>query len=86
MMHIHGASLNVQGANFASISNGEHSAAAQRAAKVRKRLLKNAQTLGGDTTPEESMLIGNWLNVCHNQSLADDEYHTSSPGEESDLR
>jgi hypothetical protein len=85
-MHTHGASLNVQGANFASISNGERAAAAQRAAEVRKRLLRNAQTAGGDTTPEETMLIGNWLNVCHNQSLAEDEYHTSTPAEDSDLR
>jgi len=85
-MHTHGSVLNVQGANFASVSNGERAAASQRAAEVRKRLLKSAQAPGGDTTPEESKLIGNWLNVYHNQSLADDEYHTSSPGEETDLR
>ena len=84
-MHIHGASLNVQGANFASISSGERSAAAQRAAGVRKRLLSGARTLAGDSTPEESMLIGNWLNVCHNQSLADDEYRGSSSGKDPDL-
>jgi hypothetical protein len=84
-MHIHGANLNVQGANFASISSGERSAAAQRAAEARKRLLRNAQTPGGDTTPEESMLICNWLNVCHNQSLADDEYRGSSSGKDLDL-
>lgn len=77
-MHTHGAIMNVQGANFASISSGDRSAAAEKAAEVRKRLLRNAETPGGDTTPEETALIGNWLNVFHNQSLADDEYHAVS--------
>jgi hypothetical protein len=83
-MHIHGTMQNSQGANLASASNIERSAAAQQAAEVRKRLLRNAQTPGGDTTPEEATLIGNWLNVRHNQSLADDDYHASS-GKNSDL-
>jgi hypothetical protein len=83
-MHIHGTMMNAQGANLASISSGERAAAAQQAAEVRKRLLRNAQIPGGDTSPEEATLIGNWLNVRHNQSLADDEYHASS-GKNSDL-
>ena len=85
-MHIHGAVTTVQSANFASISNEQRAATSQGASEGRKRALKNAQTLGGDTAPEQSTFVGNWLNVYHNQSLADDEYHTSSPGEESDLR
>ncbi len=60
-MHIHGAMLNVQGANFASIGSGERSAAAQRAAEVRRRLLKSAQTADGDASPEESLMIAQWL-------------------------
>ena len=39
-MHIHGNSMNVNSASFYSVGNGEKSAAAERAADVRKRLLK----------------------------------------------
>ena len=40
-MHIHGNSMSIQAANFYSASQGEKTAA-ERAAEVRKRLLKSA--------------------------------------------
>lgn len=84
-MHIHGSMLNIQGANFASIASGEQSAAAQRAANVRKRLLTKAQTLGAGTSPDETLLIGQWLDAGHGQMLSGDEYHAGASGKESDL-
>ena len=89
-MHIHGSMQNIQGANLTSISGAERAAAAQRAADVRKRLLKNAQTLDGDTTPEETLLIGQWLDSRgldsrHSQVLSGDEYHSAAEGKDSDF-
>ena len=42
-MHIHGNAMNVNAANLYSAAQGERAAAAERAAEVRKRLLKALQ-------------------------------------------
>lgn len=75
-MHIHGNSMNIQASSFYAVGNGEPSAA-QRAAEVRKKLLKHASSAEAETTPEESLLIGHWLDSCHGQALDDDEYHAN---------
>jgi hypothetical protein len=76
-MHIHGNSMSVQAANFYAASQGERTAAAQRAAEVRKKLLKSATTLDGSASPEETVLIGKWLDGRHSQVLSGDEYHAA---------
>ncbi len=60
-MHIHGNSMNVNSASFYSVANGEKAVAAERAADVRKRLLKGAAAVDGTASPEETLLIGHWL-------------------------
>jgi hypothetical protein len=84
-MHIHGNSMNVNAANSYSVANSEKAAAAQRAADVRKRLLKSAAGLDGTESAEAATLIGHWLGANPNQSEGDAEYHASSSGKDSDF-
>jgi hypothetical protein len=82
-MHIHGAMMNVQGANFYAAGLQDRAAAAARAAEVRKRLLKSAQGLEGETTPEETM-IGHWLDAQSGHTQ-DDEYCGEPSGRDPDF-
>jgi hypothetical protein len=86
-MHIHANQLNVNAANFYSVGNGERSAAAQRAAEVRKKLLKGAQGIEseGAANPEETVLIGHWLDGRHSQVQSEDQYHTAASGKDPDF-
>jgi hypothetical protein len=83
-MHIHLSAIGLHSINI-SAAGSERAAAAQRAAEVRKRLLKAAQEAAPDATPEESLLIGQWLDSRHSQVLPGDSYHAASEGEDPDL-
>jgi hypothetical protein len=88
-MHIHGASLAVSAASFHS-AQLEERAAARRAAETRKRLLKAGESAAAEATPEETLLIRQWMNGSatdsrHSQVLAGDEYHTANSGRDPDL-
>jgi len=63
-MHIHPSAIGLHPINSYAAGN-EHAAAAQRAVEVRKRLLKAAQGAPSDATPEEDLLIGQWLDSRH---------------------
>ena len=67
-MHIHGNALGVQGANFDSVANGERAAQARRSAEVRKRLLKAGAGGPDDLSPEEMLMIGQWLDGRHGEA------------------
>ncbi len=84
-MHIHGNSMAVNPADFYSAAQGERAAAAQRAADVRKRLLKRASEIEGAATPEESLLIGQWIDSRHSQVQSEDPYHSSAAGRDSEF-
>jgi hypothetical protein len=77
--------MNVNAANFYSIGNGERSAAAQRAAEVRKKLLNSAQSVEGEASPEETLLIGQWLDARHSQVQSPAEYHATASGKDPDF-
>jgi hypothetical protein len=80
-MHIHANSMNVNSASFYSVGNGEKSAAAERAADVRKRLLKGAAAVDGTASTEETLLIGHWLDgqqVDGQPNQGDSESHSWS--------
>jgi hypothetical protein len=83
-MHIHGNSMNVNAANFYSVGNSEK-AAAERAAAVRKKLMKGAATVEGAETPEESLMIGRWLDSSPSQNEGDADYHSAASGKDSDF-
>jgi hypothetical protein len=84
-MHIHGNSMNVNAANLYSAAQGERAAAAQRAAEVRKKLLKSAAGIESGSSPEETLLIGHWLDSRHSQTQSDDQYHASVSGKDPDF-
>ena len=88
-MHIHGNSMSVNVASLYSAAQGERAAASQRAAEVRKKLLKSASGIEGDSSPEETLLIGHWLDSRqdgrHSQVLDGDEYRTAASGKDPDF-
>jgi len=84
-MRIHGELMNVQAANFYSAAQGERAAAARRAAEGRKKLLKSASEIEASATPEETLLIGQWLDGRHSQVLSGDEYHAAASGKDPDF-
>ncbi|HTW82166.1 MAG TPA: hypothetical protein VME23_21655 [Terracidiphilus sp.] len=80
-MHIHANLNNIQAASVYGASNAR-AENGERAAQTRRRLRKTAQTLDASSlessNPSASFLVGEWLNVHHNKSLADDEYTPGS--------
>jgi hypothetical protein len=83
-MHIHGNMMNIQGANLYAAGLQDRAAAAARAAEVRKRLLKSAQRIEGEATPEET-LIGHWLDAQGGEGAKDDEYCEEASGRDPDF-
>jgi len=81
-MHIHGNSMSINAANFYSAAQNEKTAAAQRAADLRKKLLKSASEIEGAAPPEESLLIGQWMDSRHSQVQTEDQYHPSAAGKD----
>jgi hypothetical protein len=83
-MHIHPAAIGQHAINISAAGN-ERAAAAQRAAEVRKRLLKSAQAIASDTDPDAILLVGQWLDSRHSQVLPQDEYHAAAAGKDPDF-
>jgi hypothetical protein len=83
-MHIHGHLMNLQvtGTSFAA---AENAAARQRAADVRRKLLKSAQSVEGELSPEAGLMVGQWLDSRHSQVLSEDQYHPSAEGKDPDF-
>ena len=80
-MHIHDRSMTIQAMGFYSAAQQERTAAARRAAEVRKKLLRASRSIEEDQRnlfPDENLLIGHWLNA-HQDPMADDEYTPSDP-------
>ena len=85
-MHIHSAAMGLQPTSI-YVAGNERAAAAQRAAEVRKRLLKSAQKVDEEAAadPDATLLIGQWLDSRHSQVLPGDQYHAAAEGEDPDL-
>ena len=83
-MHIHGNSMSVNAASFYSTAQGEK-AAAQRAANIRKKLIKNASEIEGSATPEETLLISQWMDSRHSQVQSGEQYKNSVSGKDPDF-
>jgi len=79
-MHIHGNSMTINAANFYSATQEERAAAAQRAASVRKKLIKRASEMEGAATPEETLMIGQWMDSRHSQVQSEEQYDNSVSG------
>ena len=84
-MHIHGNSMAVNAANFYSATQEERAAAAQRAASVRKKLIRSASELEGMAIPEETLLIGQWVNSQHSQVVSGEQNYINISGKDPDF-
>jgi hypothetical protein len=84
-MHIHGNSMAINAASFYSAAQNEKAAAAQRAAEVRRKLLKGASAVEGLAGPQESLLIGQWMDSRHSQAQSEDAYRTAASGKDLDF-
>jgi len=78
-MHIHGNQSNLNAVN-PYYAAAEKAPAAQRAAKVRKKLSKSASEIEGAAIPEETLMIGRWLDARPRPAQSDDCYNTSATG------
>ncbi len=59
-MHIQRSQMNLNAVNPYSAA-AEKAFAAQRAATVRKKLLKSARGIEGASSPEEAFMVGRWM-------------------------
>jgi hypothetical protein len=84
-MHIHGKSMNANPADFYAASQGEKVANAQKAAEIRKKLLKGAAQIEGAATPEETLMISHWLDGRQSQTESSEEYHAAAAGRDPDF-
>jgi hypothetical protein len=71
-MHIHASQMNINAINPYSAA-AEKAVAAQRAADVRKKLMKSAQEIEGELTPEVGLMIDHWSESQQNP------YRTATP-------
>jgi hypothetical protein len=77
--------MSINAASFYSAAQNEKTTAAQRAADIRKKLLKGASEIEGAATLEETLLIGQWMDSRHSQVQSQDQYHTSASGKDPDF-
>jgi hypothetical protein len=74
--------MSVNAADFYSTAQNQSTAEAKRAAEVRKRLLKGAAEIEGSATPEESLLIGQWMSAVRSQALTGEQNRARSSGKD----
>jgi hypothetical protein len=84
-MHIHGNSMSVNAANFYSATQEERAATAQRAASVRKKLIRSSSEIDGAASLEETLMIGQWMDSRHSQAQSGERYPNSVSGKDPDL-
>jgi hypothetical protein len=85
MMHIHATQMNMNSACLYSAAGAEKAAAAQRAADVRKKLMKSASDIEGASSPEEAFMISQWTDSRHSQVESADQYHAGASGKVPDF-
>jgi hypothetical protein len=83
-MRTHGNQANLNTINPYSAA-AEKATAAQRAADVRKKLLKSAGSVDGSASPQEALMVGKWMNPTNTKAQVEVEYHTASAGRDSDF-
>ena len=65
-MHIHASQINMNPVNPYSAA-AEKAIAAQRAANIRKKLMKSASDIEGVSSPDEAYMIGQWMDSRYRQ-------------------
>jgi predicted NBD/HSP70 family sugar kinase len=72
-MHIHGNSRDFEVRSISAAAATEDAAARQRAADVRRKLMKSASNIEGISSPEEAFLVGQWMGSRHSQTMSEDQ-------------
>jgi len=72
----------VNAADFYSASQQQRADATQRAAEVRKKLLKGSSQVDAASDPDEAFMIGQWTDSQHSQAQSEDQYHASASGKD----
>jgi hypothetical protein len=83
-MHIHGNQMNINTVNPYSAA-AEKAVAKQRAAAVRKKLMKSARNIEGASSPGEAFMIGRWMDSRYSQSQSEKQQHASASGKNPDF-
>jgi hypothetical protein len=83
-MHIHGNQMNLNSINPYSVET-DKAIAAQRAAEVRKKLIKSAANIEGPSTPEEDLLISQWMDSDHSQLQGTGQNQAALSGRDSNF-
>jgi hypothetical protein len=65
-MHIHASQINMNPVNPYSAA-AEKAIAAQRAANIRKKLMKSTANLKGASSADEAFMIGRWMDSRYRQ-------------------
>jgi hypothetical protein len=47
--------------------------------------MNGASQAGGAASPEETLMVSQWMDSRHSQVLTGDEYHTAASGKDSDF-
>jgi len=84
-MHIHGSNANNYAANLHSAATDVRAIAAERAAEVRKRLLKSGQIVEAELSPDRIRMIRQWLASRNGQGQTDDRDSSGSYGRDPDF-
>ena len=81
-MRIHGNQLNLNGINPYSAA-AEKAAAAQKAANVRKKLMRSASEDKSVQSPEEALMVSSWNSSAPKPVKSEVEFHTDDMGKDS---
>lgn len=83
-MRIRGNQINPNAVN-PWCAAAEKAAAVQRAADIRKKLMKNARDIESIAGPDEAFMVGHWLDSSQSPPQQDVEYRTATAGKDSDF-
>jgi len=88
-MHIHGNQMDMNSASLYSAAGAEKAAATQKAADVRRKLMKSATDIEGISSPDEAYLVSKWMDPLQSQEHGgqahEDKYRSSTPDEDFEL-
>jgi|HubBroStandDraft_5_1064220.scaffolds.fasta_scaffold37553_4 hypothetical protein len=83
-MHIHPNPMSLNPANSWSPA-ADRAAATQKAADLRRKLMKSASDIEGIPSPDEAYRVDRLTDPLHGQSFSDDEYRPGNSGRISDF-
>jgi len=84
-MHIRVNSMAIQPANFYAAAQGEAAAARQQASEARRKLARAASRVDTASTPEEALLINQWIGASILEEPGEKETDPSEGGRDWDF-